>query len=394
MDAPLLLLSASMPWPGAFYAVEVLGRNPPSPGPAGTWTFQVFDSATQLQALLLALALFFLRVADGLLSLLRHVKLAATRFLAASAVGCPVRRALSAGLLAAPEPYSEQATAWEITGRPGQRDHVVLSLSVTERPAVESGFLPLRLVAPKGWTPGRRLEALLWSFLSELFPGFTGRLQGARCKISSTSQAWFRRTLRIRSFVSPTTGSFDIDGDCSAYPAYPDPSSRTLWPGPFGACRGHGREAVIEVPAGLEPLNVYSLRVAVINPRYEELSLEAEEASVWFLELGDEASPPLLGPRLRLLRDIRVEPTSTTAQGRKAPLLLSLVPSTSVPSHGRLRITAPQGIAFEPGSCLLVESAGACEQCSAVVEALDDLAAAATKVRRSNREVTVIAFSS
>ncbi|CAE7946651.1 omlA [Symbiodinium sp. KB8] len=304
LDAPLLLLSASMPWPGAFYAVEVLGRNPPSPGPAGTWTFQVFDSATQLQAL----------------------------FLAASAVGCPVRRALSAGLLAAPEPYSEQATAWEITGRPGQRDHVVLSLSVTERPAVESGFLPLRLVAPKGW-----------------------------------------------SFVSPTTGSFDVDGDCSAYPAYPDPSSKTLWPGPFGACRGHGREAVIEVPAGLEPLNVYSLRVAVINPRYEELSLEAEEASVWFLELGDEASPPLLGPRLRLLRDIRVEPTSTAAQGRKAPLLLSLVPSTSVPSHGRLRITAPQGIAFEPGSCLLVESAGACEQCSAVVEALDDLAAAATK---------------
>ena len=147
-----------------------------------------------------------------------------------------------------------------------------------------------------------------------------------------------------------------------------------------------GREAVIEVPAGLEPLKVYSLRVAIINPSYEELSelSDSEEAFLWFLELGEEASPPLLAPSLRLLRDVRLEPTSTAAQGRKAPLLLSLVPSTSVPSHGRLRITAPPGIAFEPGSCLLVESAGACEQCSAVVEALDDLAAAATKVQRSN----------
>eukprot|EP00439_Symbiodinium_sp_Y106_P032859 s1864_g3.t3 len=308
VNAPVLLLSASMPWPGALYAVEVLGRNPPTPGPAGTWTFEVFDSAMQQQAL----------------------------FLAASALGCPVRRALSAaGLLAAPEPYSEQAMAWEITGRPGQRDHVVLSLSVTERPAVavENAFLPLRLRAPKKW-----------------------------------------------SFASPT-GSFDGDSDCSASPAYPDPSQRTFWPGPLGACRAMGREAVIEVPAGLEPLKVYSLRVAIINPSYEELSelSDSEEAFLWFLELGEEASPPLLAPSLRLLRDVRLEPTSTAAQGRKAPLLLSLVPSTSVPSHGRLRITAPQGIAFEPGSCLLVESAGACEQCSAVVEALDDLAAAATK---------------
>ena len=54
MNAPVLLLSASMPWPGALYAVEVLGRNPPTPGPAGTWTFEVFDSAMQQQALLLA----------------------------------------------------------------------------------------------------------------------------------------------------------------------------------------------------------------------------------------------------------------------------------------------------------------------------------------------------
>ena len=86
-----------------------------------------------------------------------------------------------------------------------------------------------------------------------------------------------------------------------------------------------GREAVIEVPAGLEPLKVYSLRVAIINPSYEELSelSDSEEAFLWFLELGEEASPPLLAPSLRLLRDVRLEPTSTAAQGRKAPLLLS-----------------------------------------------------------------------
>ena len=238
-----------------------------------------------------------------------------------------MRRVLSAELLAAPEPYGQQAIDWEVTGQPGTLDHVVLELQVTERPAVEGGHLPLRIVAPRG-------------FLFE-----------------------------------------DV---CSAKELRTEES--TPWPGLLGDCHGRGREALIQVPPNLEPLNRYSLRIAVVNPSYQELQnlQRSSSSSLWFLELGEEASPPLVGPRLRLLLDIRVEPTSTAAQGRTAPVALAFVPSSTVPSGGRLRVTAPQGIEFNPSSCLLVESGGACEQCSAVAEALEDLAA--TNARPSDTE--------
>ena len=133
--------------------------------------------------------------------------------------------------------------------------------------------------------------------------------------------------------------------------------------------------ALIEVPSGLEPQNLYSLRVAVTNPSFEELNqVEVEGGDLWFVELGEEASPPLKGPRLRLLRDVRVQPTSTAISGRAAPILLTFVPSSTVPASGRLLVTAPC-VSFDPESCLVVESGGACEQCSAAAESLEDLAA-------------------
>merc|ERR1719203_2472132 len=83
----------------------------------------------------------------------------------------------------------------------------------------------------------------------------------------------------VNDVFGPNTGGIFPSGDLEQWPPAFAPT----------ACKGNGRDALISIPVGLQPINRYALRIRVQNPTV------TPSWNKWSVMYNSESSDPFPG---------------------------------------------------------------------------------------------------